>query len=427
MLNAWQLIPSTHGDESANGERPKKKQKTAPATQPSPSIINLTIAPNQRYVVVVTDDKCLRVLALEEDGKLVELSQRFMPKRPCAVEVLPSNDTILCGDKFGDVYSLPLLGQATDKQDADARDEKERPAVESTFKPQATNLTVHTQRNRKALEAQMRQKNVTPKTKEPLKFEHELLLGHVSMLTDLALATHEVNGQQRRYIITADRDEHIRFSRAPPQAHIIEGYCLGHTEFINNICLIPNTNLLVSGGGDDWLGVWEWPSFKLRRKLNVKDVLGQYTSKPVAVSGIWAAPTTGLERDTILLVACERVPALFGISSRSLLQETSALTALELPSPPLDVTTVKHEVVVSLDGRAKAQVRLQSIPLEQWSQMQAHPRLDKELESLSLVSSETTDKSLDDLLYGVANLRKRTGWGTAEETKVAHDEHEDDE
>lgn len=54
-------------------------------------------------------------------------------------------------------------------------------------------------------------------------FEHKLLLGHVSMLTDIALVV--LNG--RNYIITADRDEHIRISRGIPQSHIIEGFCLG--------------------------------------------------------------------------------------------------------------------------------------------------------------------------------------------------------
>nr|POF25983.1 trna (guanine-n(7)-)-methyltransferase non-catalytic subunit trm82 [Quercus suber] len=410
---AYCLRSKTHivETEKLNEGPPIKKQKAAPNPKDLPSIIKLTIAPDQQSIVVVTDDKCLRALTIENDGRLVELSQRFMPKRPCAVEVLPDNQTILCGDKFGDVYSLPLFGQADDREHVLNSTHSNEVLVETAFKPQATNLTVHTKRNRKALEAQMKQKNRTPKSKEPLKFEHELLLGHVSMLTDLAFVTHTVNEKRRRYIITADRDEHIRFSRAPPQAHIIEGYCLGHTEFVSKICPVPNTELLVSGGGDDWLGVWHWPSFSLRRKLNLKDVIGQFTSKPVAISGIWAVSEATDGGDTTILVACERVPALFSIPAHTLLQETGVLKALSLARPPLDVTAVHGQVLVSLDSRVAGEVRLQSVQLGQptnsgWSE---------EPKQLTTINSETDVKSLDNLFYGVANLRKRTGWGTLDE------------
>nr|POF16777.1 trna (guanine-n(7)-)-methyltransferase non-catalytic subunit trm82 [Quercus suber] len=420
---AWQaaeLLPAKFPAIGSEAEGPPvKKQKFAPATKTLSSIIKLTVAPNQQSVVTVSDDKCLRVFTVEGDGKVAELSQRFMPKRPCAVVILPDDESILCGDKFGDVYSLPLFGQAGDKELAMTDAHQEGTAVETTFKPQATNLTVHTKRNRKALEAQMKQKNRTPKSKEPLRFELELLLGHVSMLTDLAFVAHTVGEKQRRYIITADRDEHIRFSRAPPQAHIIEGYCLGHTEFVNKVCAVPNTDLLVSGGGDDWLGVWQWPSFSLRRKLNIKNVLSQYTSKPVAISGIWAVPDVGDEGNAMVLVACERVPVLFSISVQSLLQENSALEALPLAHPPLDVAAFHKEILVSLDSRVMGESRL--VPAQVGQSM--NPGLEDKLKQLATKSSETDDKTLDSLFYGVANLRKRTGWGTLEQDD-APDDHD---
>ena len=178
------------GDE--NEERPSKKQKTMPAQATLPNVMKLTISPDHRHAVAVTDDKCVRVFQVQEDGKLVELSQRFMPKRPCAIQVLPDNLTILCGDKFGDVYSLPLireLQQQGTNISSGPEESESMTARAKPFKPTATNLTVHTQRNRKALQAQLNQKNQSSKQKEPLKFEHRLLLGHVSMLTDLAYGT----------------------------------------------------------------------------------------------------------------------------------------------------------------------------------------------------------------------------------------------
>lgn len=49
----------------------------------------------------------------------------------------------------------------------------------------------------------------------------ELILGHTSLLTSFLLTSDE------KYIITADRDEHIRVSWYP-QGYNVEMYCLGH-------------------------------------------------------------------------------------------------------------------------------------------------------------------------------------------------------
>jgi tRNA (guanine-N(7)-)-methyltransferase subunit TRM82 len=193
-----------------------------------------------------------------------------MPKRPCAITITSDETTILCADKFGDVYSLPLLCSDSSVGPNIHEKSTETPsAVKKPSKPlvpAANDLTVHSIRNRRALQNQMKQKNIVSQKPEP-QFEHKLLLGHVSMLTDITLV--ECNGQS--YIITADRDEHIRISRGIPQTHIIAGYCLGHKDFVSRLCLPAGLpNLLISGGGDDEIYVWDWSLGKLLHKINIK-------------------------------------------------------------------------------------------------------------------------------------------------------------
>lgn len=246
-----------------------------------------------------------------------------MTRRPCSITLTSDGSTILCADKFGDVYSLPLLPSP----DYQAPEAPVEPVEEAEWVPSASVLTVHSGRNRKTLEDQLKQKKKGPAPpKDEMKFEHQLLLGHVSMLTDIVNA--EIDA--RRYIITADRDEHIRVSRGVPQAHIIEGFCFGHEAFINKLC-ITSSGRLVSGGGDADLYVWDWQNFKLLKKLPILDAVATHLkSRPelgieevskVAVSGIWSVP----HQDEIL-VACEGVPALFSFKVDAVTNTSTATT-----------------------------------------------------------------------------------------------------
>ncbi|MBE3049493.1 hypothetical protein IMZ48_44740, partial [Candidatus Bathyarchaeota archaeon] len=171
-----------------------------------------------------------------------------MPKRPSGVAISPDSKAIIAADKFGDVYALPLdpadtlSGLATSMSVKHFRD---------PLKPAANEHTVHSKINLRSLEMQQRALDkkapapAPPKIEEPA-FEHTLVLGHVSMLTGVLVQEFE----GRRYILTSDRDEHIRVSRYLPQNHVIEAFCLGHKEFVN--CLAVSEaypGILVSGGG----------------------------------------------------------------------------------------------------------------------------------------------------------------------------------
>lgn len=410
--------------------------------------------------MAVTDDKVIHVFSVGLDGALQELSERAMPKRPCAIQVLPDNATIICGDKFGDVYSLSLLPkEPSETADATAgarqpQSEQPQPTEQEkpAFKPSATNLTVHTKRNLKALQAQQNQKNFSAR-KEPLKFEHSLLLGHVSMLTDAVFATRVVEGKERGFIITADRDEHIRISRGPPQSHVIEGFCLGHKEFVSKLCVIPKTDLLVSGGGDEELFVWNWPEFKLLRKFDIAGAMfdairgakdagksaveaaenakelqpaSEHGGKAISmhrinISGLWTAPFANGKghTETLVLVASERMPALFAVPvNRLQLKKRTELTDCVLAHPPLDVVSIGNSVLVSLDCRSDDGGPLIHVyKLKQGPEAKGSILFDDDEEMMHKLSclekvqaeGKFDDKKLDDLLYGVASLRKRKG------------------
>lgn len=113
------------------------------------------------------------------------LSNREIPKKATAVQLSPDGQTILVADKFGDVFSYPI-----------------NPPIDTIIDP------AHSSRPK---DAQASHENI----------HGSLVLGHASVITSFLLSH---DGQ---YIITADRDEHIRVSRYP-NGYDIERYCLGH-------------------------------------------------------------------------------------------------------------------------------------------------------------------------------------------------------
>ncbi|KNG83952.1 tRNA (guanine-N(7)-)-methyltransferase subunit TRM82 [Aspergillus nomiae NRRL 13137] len=337
--NANNCKPTETETGSEDQAPPEKKRKVSqsedgpaetsksPVKTPAWSSIPILVAHSSGdYVVALTaEDKCIRVLRLKYDGTFEQLSERCMPKRPCSIVLTDDGNTILCGDKFGDVYSLPLLPS---NEPYVAPKLPNRPKV-----PAATPLTVHSKRNLESLEQQLRygQKNPTEE-KTSLNFQHQLLLGHVSLLTGVAFATvpqDDNSGQKRSYILTGDRDEHIRVSRYP-QAHIIEGYCLGHTAFITKLCIPKSApEYLISGGGDDFLLVWKW-------------------AEGVTVRGIWA---TSIGGSNIVLVALDGSSQLqcFVLESNGTLKTQDPI---EMSGNVLDIAIMEKEstIVVSVDS-----------------------------------------------------------------------------
>ena len=340
---------------------------TNPFSHQQTTITHLTISPDGQHLAAATDlDKSLHVFRISADQPLSHLSTRPMPKRLSAITFNSCDESILCADKFGDVYAVPIREDPAPSATKDP--ESTAPGLPSngdgraaslpaakrrkTSKPAATELTVHSQRNLKALEQQKAQMALREKN-QPVDEENEddagtnerrPILGHVSMLTDVVAAevtwisVAEENGssdrefivpattkqesetyysslnakystQTRNYIFTADRDEHIRVSRGTlAQAHIIEKFCLAHERYVRK-ALLPRPDVLVSGGGDDYLCAWDWFKGELRCKIDIRKdlsalldsskgsgggdgdaVIEKILGGHIAVSGLWTVP-----------------------------------------------------------------------------------------------------------------------------------------
>ncbi|RAL06818.1 putative tRNA methyltransferase [Aspergillus homomorphus CBS 101889] len=413
---------------SAEVSRPAevtKEPKPAPAWANIPIV---TSTSNGDYVIAVTgEDKCIRVFQLQDDGSFNQLTERIMPKRPSSIALTSDETTILCADKFGDVHSLPLI-PSSDKPAVAPRPNREA----KLSHPAATDLTVHTKGNLRALEQQLllaSKKKEEGEEKSGPSFEHHLLLGHVSLLTDMVFVSLPSETQKRTYILTADRDEHIRVSRGPPQAHVIENYCLGHTAFISKIC-VPQyaPEYLISGGGDNYLIVWNWAEGRFLHKVPLVE---EGSATEVVVRGIWA-PTLGDMR--LILVALDGSPRLqcFTLQADGSLKPQ---THIELTGNALAVTSIEKDntLVISVDSirtagsiqewRASASApstMIEAVRPQRSAEgsLSWEPTLKPVTDAINAagsteVSSTIEDKKkgeLNDSLYAMSKVRKTLKW-----------------
>ncbi|XP_041970933.1 tRNA (guanine-N(7)-)-methyltransferase non-catalytic subunit wuho [Aricia agestis] len=93
------------------------------------------------------------------------------------------------------------------------------------------------------------------------------ILGHLSLLLNV-LQTND-----GKYVITSDRDEKIKVSHFP-NTYNIQTYCLGHTEFVNHIEILPHDNkYLISASGDGTIKCWDYLSGKLCYSFNTDTII----------------------------------------------------------------------------------------------------------------------------------------------------------
>lgn len=180
-------------------------------------------------LALLGDDKELNIYKLiglaSRNVSVVKVYTSSLPKRGVKMlwESVPGKaiKTLIVGDKHGDVRSFDISPNASL---VDERESKRRKVKESTE------------------EAEGKDDDEDDSTHPP----H---VGHVSMLTDFLLTsfTSESPQSPTSFIITSDRDEHIRISRWGERraGHIALRYLLGSNDAIGGLCVIEQERLKV--------------------------------------------------------------------------------------------------------------------------------------------------------------------------------------
>ncbi|THU92732.1 hypothetical protein K435DRAFT_671619, partial [Dendrothele bispora CBS 962.96] len=239
-------------------------EPTQESLKRSGPIRSAVLDPTKTHLVTLADDKLLKVWKV--DG-LELLHERELPKRPTGALFTEDGQTIVVADKFGDVFRFPSLPSTP----------APAPALETSTDPSQPEPK---KRRRRKPKPHPNPKTDNPPVPRDSLISHAstsggtLVLGHTSLLTTFLLTKDVKEGFE--YVITADRDEHIRVSWFP-KGYVIEGFCLGCTQFISALH-VPSfaPSVLISGGGDKSLMLWEWLSGKLIGEIPIWEKVEDY-------------------------------------------------------------------------------------------------------------------------------------------------------
>ncbi|CAI5760336.1 unnamed protein product [Candida verbasci] len=212
-------------DETESGQlktvkNDEKKGKAKFSQSISNYIRYLILDDSENYLIACADsDKSILIFKLDLNASncLNLIKRQQIPKRPSSLAVQDS--IVVVADKFGDVYSIPIDSEISDMD------------------------------------------------------KLEPILGHVSMLLDVELVKSK---NEKPFIITCDRDEHIRISNFP-KSYVIKGYLMNHKNFVSKL-FVPHfdSSLLISGGGDDYICLWNWYNENLMQKIDIRELVEEY-------------------------------------------------------------------------------------------------------------------------------------------------------
>ncbi|EMG47302.1 TRM82 tRNA [Candida maltosa Xu316] len=328
-LGEWQDPVKSDHHTVQYERRTKREIKTQQITN---DIKYMLLTRDETYVLASTDaDKSVLIFAVDftQDNCLSLIKRQPMPKRPCSL-ALDDNNNVVLADKFGDVYTVGI----------DANE----PKPEKEFEP---------------------------------------ICGHVSMLTDVIVAKH--GGKE--FVLTGDRDEHIRVSNYP-KSYVIKQFLFGHKEFLSQLYIpAENTEILVSGGGDDFVNVWKWYENKLVGSIDIKEHVG--IEEP-AIKKI-----TSFKNDDkhLLLLFSENTPKLLVYSIKDDgFEKIEYQETITTESSIVDFTIAKNTLIISTESELV------------YYDLQAN----KLTEGPKFTDSIPFDSFNAETLYTIHNLRKRS-------------------
>ncbi|OWB56018.1 hypothetical protein B5S28_g1908 [[Candida] boidinii] len=374
---------TVQNEDSESTEQPKKLQKTNKKKKkklpklPTPGagapplynyIRGIYFSRNEKYLLALTDnDKAVIVFEISPETGLTFIKRQTLAKRPCTLSTSIDDQDIVVGDKFGDVYSLSL----------------------------------------------------TDKTVQEDVSKIEPILGHVSMLTVVSV----IERNNKSYVISADRDEHIRISNYP-KSYVIDKWLFGHKQFVSAVVAPEwlNDKILISGGGDKFLCSWNWTKprgSEMLQKFEIHDMITKYLTdehltverfqneagdlREYAVSQILC-----ISESKKILVFVENIRAffIFDLSDEGIL---SLCQTVELESSIIYATnTLNGDIFLSLkNDKPESSVAI----LRENSESKLYEISDSSVISKALVDANTvvveSDKDIIPL-FNVAQLKKRS-------------------
>ncbi|CCD26973.1 Trm82p NDAI_0J00810 [Naumovozyma dairenensis CBS 421] len=337
---------------------------------------NLLLSRDNKMLFACADsDKSILVLKIDTNNKencLTLVKRQPYPKRPNAIATTEDNEKVIMVDKFGDAFEMIINEEPKDKIN-----------------------------------------------------EFEPILGHVSMLTDVMMKKDPESGKQ--FIITSDRDEHIKVSHYP-QCFIIDKWLFGHEEFVSTLCdFLWDPRLLVSAGGDNYIFLWDWISGKSLFKFDYSELIQPYlTDANLAPARFQNETNDIVEYAVSKVVSFANLPyiAFFVEATKALVilkinkddYSLSLFQIIELPCNLISLfaNTTQDELLITLDNRESSEkdfIKFVAFNPEQNKFVINEDKgksIDKFITDKLKNNENVTISSKDDVypLYNIANLKK---------------------
>ncbi|KAG0261532.1 hypothetical protein BG011_000938 [Mortierella polycephala] len=276
-------------ERDSNGLQMHPITNTPDAAQENKARVQvLAFSRDGAYLATAADDKVMKIWDTESWKCL---GTRTLIRRSNALEFNKDGSHVVTADKFGDIYNMV----------------RDIPDVVAPVKTAETSADAEGDED---------------EGEQPI-------LGHVSMATDLALT------KDNKYIITADRDEHIRVSQYP-KGHNIETYCLGHTSFVTNIKMLPGEpqKYLISGAGDATVRVWEFLKGQEVQTFGIRDALGMPPAEPDAEEDVAVFSLAICEKKNHIAVIMEKESRLLILQWNEPAAKVELFKVLELEGKP---------------------------------------------------------------------------------------------